>query len=238
MPSAIETGALLDRARTDLARPDASPHELRSALAQVVPAVEMLLAEVSTLSGQLAQARTCPVTGLPTRAAWTARAREIVAAGPAAALLVDLDAFKPVNDRFGHDAGDAVLAAVGSRLAEWADAEGAEAGRLGGDEFAVILPDASDLPARVARLHAALTRPVRHEGLRLEVGASIGTARTVDTDPGPMRHPWCPAVRAAEERRRLDVPRQGARPPRPPPGPASPLSTRRLADVLTFRKAA
>ncbi|QIP74651.1 GGDEF domain-containing protein [Streptomyces sp. VN1] len=184
MPSAIETGALLDRARTDLSRPDASPHELRSTLAQVLPAVEVLLAEVSTLNGQLAQARTCPVTGLPTRAAWTARACEIVAAGPAAALLVDLDAFKPVNDRFGHAAGDAVLAAVGSRLAEWAATEGAEAGRLGGDEFAVIFPNTSDLPARVARLHAALTRPVHHEGLRLEVGASIGTARTADTDPG------------------------------------------------------
>ena len=238
MPSAIETGALLDRARTDLARPDASPHELRSALAQVVPAVEMLLAEVSTLSGQLAQARTCPVTGLPTRAAWTARAREIVAAGPAAALLVDLDAFKPVNDRFGHDAGDAVLAAVGSRLAEWAAAEGAEAGRLGGDEFAVILPDASDLPARVARLHAALTRPVRHEGLRLEVGASIGTARTVDTDPGSagthgallsalLKNADASMYRAKGRGRR------GRRLAR-----LLPLSTRRLADVLPFRKAA
>ncbi|MFH9439279.1 GGDEF domain-containing protein [Streptomyces rochei] len=238
MPSVIETGALLDRARTDLARPDASPHELRSALAQVVPAVEMLLAEVSTLSGQLAQARTCPLTGLPTRAAWTTRAREIVAAGPAAALIVDLDAFKPVNDRFGHDAGDAVLAAVGSRLAEWAAAEGAEAGRLGGDEFAVILPDASDLSARVARLHAALTRPVRHESLRLEVGASIGTARAVDTDPGPagthgallsalLKNADAAMYRAKGRGRR------GRRLAR-----FLPLSTRRLADVLTFRKAA
>ncbi|MFC8223838.1 GGDEF domain-containing protein [Streptomyces sp. NPDC057362] len=238
MPSAIETGALLDRARTDLARPDASPHELRSALAQVVPAVEMLLAEVSTLSGQLAQARTCPVTGLPTRAAWTARAREIVAAGPAAALLFDLDGFKPVNDRFGHDVGDAVLAAVGSRLAAWAAAEGAEAGRLGGDEFAVILPDTPDLPARVTRLHAALTRPVRHEGLRLEVGASIGTARTVDTDPGPagthsallsalLKNADTAMYRAKGRGRR------GRRLAR-----LLPLSTRRLADVLTFRKAA
>ncbi|MEU9480803.1 GGDEF domain-containing protein [Streptomyces sp. NPDC048191] len=240
MPSAIETGALLDRARTDLARPDASPHELRSALAQVVPAAEMLLAEVSTLSGQLAQARTCPVTGLPTRAAWTARAREIVAAGPAAALLVDLDAFKPVNDRFGHDVGDAVLAAVGSRLAEWAAAEGAEAGRLGGDEFAVILPDTPDLPARVARLYAALTRPVCHEGLRLEVGASIGTARTADTDLDPGSAATHGALLSALLKnadtamyRAKGRGRRGRRLAR-----LLPLSPRRLADVLTFRKAA
>ncbi|MFD8385266.1 GGDEF domain-containing protein [Streptomyces sp. NPDC059679] len=238
MQPAIQTRALLDRARADLGRPDASPQQLRCALAEVVPAAEELLAQVADLQGQLAQARTCPVTGLPTRAAWTARAREIVAAGPAAALLVDLDAFKPVNDRFGHDAGDAVLAAVGSRLAEWAAAEGAEAGRLGGDEFAVALPDTGDLPARVARLHALLTQPVRHEGLRLTVGVSIGAARTADTDPGPastssallsalLKNADTAMYRAKGRGRR------GRRPAR-----LLSLPVRRLADVLPFRKAA
>ncbi|MGA5643274.1 GGDEF domain-containing protein [Streptomyces cinereoruber] len=180
MQPAIRTGALLDRVRADLGRPDTSPQELRTALAEVVPAAEELLAQVADLQGQLAQARTCPVTGLPTRAAWTGRAQDVLAAGPAAVLLADLDAFKPVNDRFGHAAGDAVLAAVGARLAKWATAEGAVAGRLGGDEFAVALPDGPGLSARIARLHTLLTAPIAYRQLTLTVGASIGTARTAD----------------------------------------------------------
>ncbi|GHH31552.1 GGDEF domain-containing protein [Streptomyces rubradiris] len=235
MPSAaIETGALLDRARTDLARPDASPHELRNTLAQVVPAVEMLLAEVCALSGQLAQARTCPVTGLPTRAAWTARAREIVTSGPASVLLIDLDEFKPVNDRFGHDAGDAVLAAVGSRLAEWATAEGGEAGRLGGDEFAVVLPRTDDLPARAARLRTLLTRPVRHESRRLAVGASIGTACTDGTAPADTSDAHLSALLKTADTamyRAKGRGRRGRRLARLLPLPA------RLAHVLIPRKA-
>ncbi|MFE2529457.1 GGDEF domain-containing protein [Streptomyces sp. NPDC059382] len=185
MRSAMPTCALLDRVRADLGRPDVSTHQLRSALAEVVPAAEELLAQVAALRGQLAQARTCPVTGLSTRAAWTTQAQDVLAAGPAAVLLVDLDAFKPVNDRFGHAAGDAVLAAVGVRLAEWAAAEGAAAGRLGGDEFAVAIPDTPGLAARVRRLHVLLTAPVMHRDLTLIVGASIGTARTANlVDPG------------------------------------------------------
>ncbi|WP_157882494.1 hypothetical protein [Streptomyces silvensis] len=91
MPSGIDTGALLDRARTDLARPDASPVDLRRHLTRVVPAVEELLAENAALHGQLARARTCPVTHLPTRAAWTERAGQVLAQGPTVVLLVDLD---------------------------------------------------------------------------------------------------------------------------------------------------
>ncbi|WP_432138674.1 GGDEF domain-containing protein [Streptomyces sp. bgisy154] len=178
MQPAIRTGALLDRVRADLGRPDASPQQLRTALAEVVPAAEELLAQLADLQGQLAQARTCPVTGLPTRSAWTTQAQDVLAAGPAAVLLADLDAFKPVNDRFGHEAGDAVLAAVGARLAQWAATEGAVAGRLGGDEFAVALPDGPGLSARVARLHTLLTAPIAYRDLTLTVGASIGTART------------------------------------------------------------
>ncbi|MFE5866223.1 GGDEF domain-containing protein [Streptomyces virginiae] len=185
MQPAIPTGALLDRVRADLGRPDASTQQLRSALAEVVPAAEELLAQVAALQGQLAQARTCPVTGLPTRSAWIVQAQAVLEAGPAAVLLVDLDAFKPVNDRFGHAAGDAVLAAVGVRLAEWAAAEGATAGRLGGDEFALAVPDAPGLAARVTRLRTLLTAPVAHRDLSLSVGASIGTARTAGLDdPG------------------------------------------------------
>ena len=61
-----------------------------------------------------------------------------------AILLIDLDRFKPVNDRFGHAAGDAVLVAIAQRLVHALPVEHVS-GRLGGDEFAVVLGPAADL---------------------------------------------------------------------------------------------
>ena len=65
---------------------------------------------------------------------------------PISILMIDIDRFKGVNDRYGHVAGDAVLAAVGERLVRRLR-QGDVACRVGGDEFLVILPDA---PLRVA----------------------------------------------------------------------------------------
>ncbi|MFF8809903.1 GGDEF domain-containing protein [Streptomyces omiyaensis] len=222
MPSGIETGALLDRARTDLARPDASPVDLRRHLTRVVPAVEELLAENAALHGQLARARTCPVTHLPTRAAWTERAGQVLAQGPTVVLLVDLDGFKPVNDRFGHAAGDDVLAAVGARLAAWSAAAGGTAGRLGGDEFSVAVPDTPGLD--LDALRALLTRPVRHQDLTLTVGASIGSAH------GPAAADLSALLKTADAAM-YQAKGRGRRGRR-----LAPLA--RLARVLPFRKAA
>jgi diguanylate cyclase (GGDEF)-like protein len=176
-PPAIDPGTLLASARADLARPDTSRHQLHEHLAQVLPAVEDLMQQVQRLSSQLAQARTCPVTHLLTRHAWTAAAQEVLAQGPGAVLLIDLDDFKPVNDRYGHKAGDVVLATIAQRLNDCCSAFGGVAGRLGGDELVAAVPATADLPQRVDQLHAALTAPVHHQGLRLRVGASIGLAR-------------------------------------------------------------
>ncbi|MER7282667.1 GGDEF domain-containing protein [Dactylosporangium sp. NPDC000244] len=55
-------------------------------------------------------------------------------------LLLDLTGFKAVNDRLGHDTGDALLRGVAAELAEFAARLGGVAGRLGGDEFVVLLP--------------------------------------------------------------------------------------------------
>ncbi len=63
-----------------------------------------------------------------------------------AVLFVDLNGFKPINDRYGHESGDAVLKVVGQRLAGGVrDAD--TVGRVGGDEFLVILPDVASLAA-------------------------------------------------------------------------------------------
>ncbi|MFI8932608.1 GGDEF domain-containing protein [Streptomyces sp. NPDC053474] len=172
--------AVFDRAREDLTRREVSSTRLLQTLALVVPVAEGLRAQVADLTDQLTEARTCPLTGLPTRTMWTTLADSILAKGPTAVLLADLDGFKPINDRFGHAVGDAVLTELGARMRTWAESEEAAPGRLGGDEFVVAMTDSPDLTDRVARLHACLTKPFRYQGRTLCVGASIGTARTDD----------------------------------------------------------
>ncbi|MBW7961720.1 sensor domain-containing diguanylate cyclase [Bradyrhizobium sp. BR 10261] len=129
------------------------------------------------------QAETDPLTGLANRSVFQARYREVVNDslnhGFASALvLIDLDGFKQLNDTFGHLAGDACLCEVAQRLRRAFHNAGL-VGRLGGDEFAIILRAPKD-PARIARVLQKtvmmLSRPLFWNGLRLEVGASIGAA--------------------------------------------------------------
>jgi diguanylate cyclase (GGDEF)-like protein len=132
------------------------------------------------------------LTGLPNRTLFRIRldhALEDAAAGPGFALLcIDLDGFKPVNDRLGHPAGDALLRAVADRLNGMVREEDTLA-RLGGDEFSIIQRSghqpqtASGLARRVI---AALAAPFDIEGHAVSIGGSIGIARapadSVDRD--------------------------------------------------------
>ncbi|MEU8662967.1 putative bifunctional diguanylate cyclase/phosphodiesterase [Actinoplanes philippinensis] len=121
-----------------------------------------------------------PLTGLANRRAFEEQLGAAVATGTPTVLLLDLNGFKAVNDRFGHAVGDELLAAVAARISGEIPA-GAVAARMGGDEFAVLLPtDAGEDLA--VRLRAAIHQPVQAGGQDLLVGVSIGIAGDV-TDP-------------------------------------------------------
>ncbi|MET8164168.1 GGDEF domain-containing protein [Streptomyces sp. NPDC005329] len=121
-------------------------------------------------------ARRDPLTGLLTRDAFTERATKVLAGGRSAVYVVDLDRFKEVNDTHGHAAGDAVIAATGRRLAQWAAVNDATVVRLGGDEFAAVarVLSLADLSWTLAELARAIEEPVTVDGRPLPVGASIG----------------------------------------------------------------
>ncbi|MDE2595512.1 MAG: diguanylate cyclase [Sphingomonadales bacterium] len=127
-------------------------------------------------------ADTDPLTGLINRRVLRDRLlSELEAAagsqGPAL-MLLDLDGFKPVNDCYGHAAGDEVLRQVAARLTLAAAGE-AEVCRMGGDEFAVLVPATARRSADVigSAMLAALARPFIHDGNTMRVGASLGLAQ-------------------------------------------------------------
>jgi diguanylate cyclase (GGDEF)-like protein len=132
----------------------------------------------TVLARRLHTARRDPLTGLHTRAGWSARAERVIRRPAAAVLLIDLDGFKTLNDTHGHPAGDAALTATAARLATWCGRHGT-AGRLGGDEFAAAVTDLDATPGLDA-LRAALNSPVEHAGHRVPVSASLGACHPHD----------------------------------------------------------
>lgn len=98
-------------------------------------------------------------------------------ADAAAVMILDLDRFKEINDRLGHEIGDHVLQEFARRLAESLSPDTVTA-RLGGDEFAVLLRSAGpdNAMAAVYELHDALSSPLIVDGFPLSMGTSIGVA--------------------------------------------------------------
>ncbi|MDZ5445162.1 EAL domain-containing protein [Micromonospora sp. 4G57] len=118
------------------------------------------------------------LTGLPNRLTFNRRLRRALRDdAPVAVLLLDLDGFKQVNDRFGHPTGDRLLASIAERMRDATGADGMIA-RLGGDEFAVLVHgDRPVPPERLAeRLLTALEPLPGEEDLGLNPSASIGIA--------------------------------------------------------------
>lgn len=124
-----------------------------------------------------------PLTGLGNRKAFDEQlGQALLRAGSGgselALLYLDLDRFKEINDRFGHDIGDALLRTVAERVRSTLR-QPDKAYRLGGDEFAVLLEDSQENnPQRLAeRLLAALVQPIALNGERIDfVTPSIGIA--------------------------------------------------------------
>lgn len=145
------------------------------------------------------RARHDVLTGLANRASFVRYLTDVTDSGQRyAVLFIDLDHFKPVNDCYGHDAGDAVLQAVAGRLTSAVRSGPARAAdvicRLGGDEFAILLVDVDDAAARFVadRVLAAIRQPIHVgespsgsavSGTEVAIGATIGIAFADPSDP-------------------------------------------------------
>jgi diguanylate cyclase (GGDEF)-like protein len=134
------------------------PHEL----SELGSKLNAMTAKLERHSAQQAEARrellmqsmTDPLTGIANRRGFDAHFgilwQEATAAGKSLGILMlDADHFKSFNDRYGHGAGDEVLAAIGELLAQTASRTAGFAARLGGEEFALILPGSDEDAALV-----------------------------------------------------------------------------------------
>jgi diguanylate cyclase (GGDEF)-like protein len=132
-------------------------------------------------------ARYDPLTGLPNRTLFRERVAQALRGGDpvgraVAVLLLDIDAFKQINDTLGHRTGDEVLREVALRLQAPLGPEALLA-RLGNDEYAILQPlagGAADALAVAAAAQGAMENPVTLDAVALNVEVSIGIALAPD----------------------------------------------------------
>ncbi|MBK1692807.1 GGDEF domain-containing protein [Ectothiorhodospira mobilis] len=196
--------AALARARGLLAEADAEGHRdalqtLADAYERLVRDMERLIRHADRTERELARAnqqlreltetlafrnRHDGLTGLLNRETLIQEAEGLLQDRPLGLILVDLDLFKQINDRYGHPVGDRVLVDVARALERMCPGEG-HCGRLGGEEFALVLGEGSgttapELAGHLAEEIRAIRRP---EAPGLRITASMGVAVAVPGVP-------------------------------------------------------
>jgi diguanylate cyclase (GGDEF)-like protein len=131
-------------------------------------------------------ARHDPLTDLPNRGILLDRLTHALArqrTDPVALLFIDLDGFKPINDRYGHGVGDEVLVTLAMRLRRCVRATDTVA-RLGGDEFAILFEDVDRvlMPLMCERILNSVGEEIDIAGQPVSLGASVGLAYGVSGD--------------------------------------------------------
>lgn len=139
---------------------------------------------VSVLDENRRLANTDALTALPNRRSFFESLQEHIDRALAedtyfAVGMIDLDGFKPVNDSFGHHAGDEVLREVANRLENIMEGVGT-ASRLGGDEFGLIIHGRRDLEQLGRAICASLQMPYALRDATAQIGASVGFAKYPD----------------------------------------------------------
>lgn len=147
----------------------------------------------SLVEGLVRLGRHDALTGLPNRqqlADWITRVAALGAeGGPVAVLAVDLDSFKPVNDRFGHDVGDEVLSEQAKRMSSLIRTNDIAA-RVGGDEFVIAARGISEASAIELgqRLLESLRAPIESRAGPVSCPASIGIYCAASPEPEMIMH--------------------------------------------------
>jgi diguanylate cyclase (GGDEF)-like protein len=137
------------------------------------------------------QAHHDPLTGLPNRALLAERIKQMFRSPPADSRVglcfLDLDEFKRVNDVYGHDFGDQLLAAVAERMNDCVTSHGHLLARMGGDEFVILVTHARPgAAATIAdQVTGALAAPFRLGEHEVRVSASIGVVERPLAATGP-----------------------------------------------------
>jgi diguanylate cyclase (GGDEF)-like protein len=164
-------------------------------------------------------ARTDQLTGLLNRRGFDETASETLAqAGkaqiPAVALMCDIDHFKAINDRFGHEFGDAVLAQLGDVFRAFARHDEILVARHGGEEFAALIVGTSveEVVLRAEHLRQmCAAKEISHAGMSIRVTVSIGIAPSHDeTELAKVMSAADDALYDAKRRGRNCVVRTGA----------------------------
>ena len=179
--------SLMNLVATDETRISIQGMERQNEIGQMARALETFRRNIIKRKAAEAEIRTMaltdPLTGLPNRKRFEERMDEAIQMAKRtetclACMMIDLDKFKPVNDTYGHAAGDEVLKVVGERLS-LISRDTDFVARLGGDEFAMIatvLEDGANAELPAKRIVDQLGLPVYFEEHDLKIGGSVGVS--------------------------------------------------------------